>query len=70
MNLEQFKNYKISELRPDDRFYFASDKNKKVWQVVELSLSFNNFRYCIIENDYKQRRTIKQNKDVVFLRNN
>lgn len=69
MELTRFTNYWISELRPNDRFYFLNDKNKKVWQVEEVKTSFSNFIYCNIVNDLKQRRVIKQNKKIVFLRN-
>nr|WP_321409299.1 hypothetical protein [uncultured Carboxylicivirga sp.] len=57
------KVYLFNELDPGDRFYFAADSKKHVWQVT-----YKNLEYTTIERPGKSENKREFNKRVVFLR--
>ena len=63
--MEQFKKTDLFKLEQGDRFYFVSDKNKKVHEII----SYGD-RYLNIRADGQIRsKPIKTDKPVIFLRN-
>ncbi len=62
---------RLGHLRQGDRFYFTSDKKKKVYQLD--SFSAHKANYNVVENDVVQdgwlfKKTTDASREVIFLR--
>ena len=55
----------LFKLKHGDRFYFATDKNMKVHEVV----SFEHEPVSVESNDKIHPKIFKTDKDVIYLRN-
>lgn len=63
--MQKFEKTKLFKLEKGDRFYYASDKNKKVYQVV----IFGNNSVNIKADNQLHSKPVKTDKEVIYLRN-
>lgn len=80
MTKQKFRQYKLSDLSPGDRFYFAGDKKKRVYTLNDqhpfekqiqkgFTIFYANARADNPVPGQLQVERFKANRRVIFLRN-
>lgn len=67
----------LIDLVEGDRFYFATDRSRRVWQVAEIEIvtieMYHSSPYktpCYhLENDNREIKKVKRNQVVMLMRN-
>lgn len=67
--MKQFEQTTLFKLELLDRFYFASDKKKVVWEYSNFECNHSGKVTEVTIESIKGQRTIKSDKKVIFLRN-
>lgn len=67
--MKQFEQTTLFKLNFLDRFYFASDKKKVVWEYSNFEADHNGNVTEVTIESVKGERKINKDKKVIYLRN-